>query len=61
MATITWNAGNGTWDTAGDWNPTDVPTYADTAVISNGSTVTVNGESDAVGGLSITSGSLSIT
>lgn len=40
--TVTWNAGDGNWGTAGNWNPAQVPNVAggDDAVIDNGATVT---------------------
>jgi filamentous hemagglutinin len=40
-ATISWtNPGTGSWFTAGNWNPTQVPAALDQAIISNGGTAT---------------------
>ena len=55
-ATVTWNTGDGDWNTALSWNPAQVPNPngADDAVIDNGSTVTY--PATAVGDLNINGG-----
>jgi hypothetical protein len=40
-ANYTWTASSGTWSTAGNWNPSVVPTDLDTAIIANGGTATI--------------------
>src|ERR1035438_6664026 len=44
-ATINWtNAASGGWNTAANWNPNNVPSTNDTAIITNaGVTVSLNG------------------
>lgn len=40
---LTWNAGTGSYFTATNWTPNDVPTFGDTAFINNGGKATASG------------------
>jgi hypothetical protein len=52
---ITWNAGNGNWNQAGNWNPAQVPGPGDDVTIST-DTVTINNTSASVNTLVLASG-----
>ena len=56
----TWNAGNSTWATGGNWTPDGAPGSSDRAVISNGGTATVGSEAADTGGANVPSGTLAV-
>ncbi|MEI9864605.1 MAG: CARDB domain-containing protein [Limisphaerales bacterium] len=43
-ATITWTNSSGLWHDANNWNPKQVPGLGDTAILNNGTTVTVTND-----------------
>ncbi len=57
-ADITWtNPGGGDWNTAGNWNPSQVPGPSDNAILALGVTVTVDVDA-TVGDLALSNGAL---
>jgi fibronectin-binding autotransporter adhesin len=59
-ASYSWNVSSGDWSAASNWSPNGVPGAADTAIISNGGTVTVSADT-SVSSLNLTSGTLAGT
>src|SRR5436309_1339948 len=56
---ITWiNGAGGDWNTAANWNPSQVPGPADKAILALGVTVTVDGDT-TVGSVDFSNGTLS--
>src|SRR5580700_10281289 len=61
QCTSTWNGGTGSWDVAGNWTPSGVPTSSsNTCINAANSAVTINGN-DATSNLTLGTGTDSLT